>query len=609
MSQLEESQMEDGKWLYHFEGPLLTDSFFIVTVRALQMNEEQLVSRLIKKLEKQQQKNGGWKLHSDEREGNLSVTIQAYTALLLSGKYSREEPIMRKAEAFIKENGGLSKAHFMTKMLLAVNGLYSYPTLFYFPMTYFLLPAQFPFSMYKSSSYARVHLTPMIICLNKKFSVVHDDLDTSFFDEAEGNWFRDERNEWTKYILEETKKWALTPLHLHKEGYKAAERVMLNRIEKNGTLFSYASASFYMIYALMALGYERNASVIVNAMKGIKSYVTETERGLHVQNSPSEVWDTALLSYALQEAGMSDEHPVIVKANSYLLKKQQHLHGDWAVNAPEAKAGGWGFSDSNHFIPDHDDTSAALRALKRQSVKERHVKKSVDRGKNYLLAMQNADGGWGAFEKNAYHPLFAYLPIENASDALVDDSSADLTGRVLEYLGNYEHYDMNSPIIKKAVDWLLDHQEDNGSWYGKWGVCYIYGTWAAVTGLRAVGIKKDHPSILKAIRWLEKIQHNNGGWGESCHSATIKRFVKLPFSTPSQTAWALDALLTVRGPNALSVNQAVQYLLNVEESDVQSLNYPTGLGLAGGYYIHYESYNILYPLLALGHFTALHSKK
>ena len=113
---------------------------------------------------------------------------------------------MRKAEAFIKENGGLSKAHFMTKMLLAVNGLYSYPTLFYFPMTYFLLPAQFPFSMYKSSSYARVHLTPMIICLNKKFSVVHHDLDTSFFDEAEGNWFRDERNEWTKYILEEAKK-------------------------------------------------------------------------------------------------------------------------------------------------------------------------------------------------------------------------------------------------------------------------------------------------------------------------------------------------------------------------------------------------------------------
>ncbi|MEH6943164.1 squalene--hopene cyclase [Bacillus sp. JJ722] len=605
MRKLEQMQANDGSWRMIFKGPLLTDCFMIMLLKTLKIPSEQTIQELVTSIVRLQNENGSWKIYSDEKKGNISATIQAYAALLLSGRYSREDEEMKRAEMFISHNGGLSKAHFMTKMMLAVNGLYPYPSYFYFPMTYYLLPPSFPFSMYHCSNYARIHLTPMIICMNKRFANIHR-VDTSFFDkEPSASWFREDRDSWGEFFIKEIKQIALTPLHLHKAGYKVAEKFMLDRIEKNGTLYSYASSTFYMVYALLALGYDEKSPIIKKAVDGILSYKTKSKNGWHVQNSPSTVWDTALLSYSLQEAGMSSNHPLIIKANQYLLKKQQFTRGDWSVNAPYASAGGWGFSDTNSFIPDNDDTSAALRALTRQSKKNQHVKTSWEKGLAYLIAMQNKDGGWGAFEKNAYQPLLAHLPLENAKDALIDDSTGDLTGRVLEFLGNYANLKQKNSNVQKAVDWLLKTQRLDGSWYGKWGVCYIYGTWAAITGLRGVGMEKNHPALMKAAKWLESIQREDGGWGESCSSTEKEKYVPLSFSTPSQTAWALDALLTVRNVDSSSVKLAVQFLLNSHQQSEESLSYPTGLGLPGGYYITYESYNHIFPLLALGHYQKM----
>lgn len=605
LRKLEQLQASDGSWRMIFQGPLLTDCFMIMLLKTLKIPSEQTIQELITSILRLQNENGGWKIYSDEKDGNISATIQAYAALLLSGKFSRQDDEMKRAEHFINRNGGLSKAHFMTKMMLAVNGLYTYPSYFYFPMSYYLLPTSFPFSMYHCSNYARIHLTPMIICMNKRYAKIHP-VDTSFFDkEPSASWFREDRDSWGKFFKNEMKHIALTPLHLHKAGYKVAEKFMLDRIEKNGTLYSYASATFYLVYALLALKYDEKSPIIRKAVAGILSYKSKNKTGWHIQNSPSTVWDTALLSYSMQEAGMPANHPIIIKANKYLLNKQQFTRGDWSVNAPYASAGGWGFSDTNSFIPDNDDSSAALRALTRQSKVNQHIKLSWERGLTYLIAMQNKDGGWGAFEKNAYQPLLAHLPLENAKDALNDDSTADLTGRVLEFLGNFANLKRKNYNIKKAVEWLLKCQRLDGSWYGKWGVCYIYGTWAAITGLRGVGIEKNHPAIDKAVKWLESIQRKDGGWGESCSSAEKETYVPLSFSTLSQTAWALDTLLTIRSVESPSVKMAVQYLLNSQQQSEESLSYPTGLGLPGGFYITYESYNHIFPLLALGHYLKL----
>lgn len=599
-AELERLQDEDGKWTFPFQGPILTDCFMIAIIRTLGLNEPDLMAGLVNKLLRSQQDNGSWKLYPDELDGNLSATVLAYASLLISGEFNPDDEEMKRAEHFMDRHGGPKKAHFMIKLFLAMNGMYSYPSYFNFPTAYFLLPSYFPFSMYHCSNYARVHLTPMILCMNKRFSI-HHNVEQHYFEDKKGGWFREERG-LADTLVQSIKSLHLNPLYYRKIGYQAAEKLMIDRIEENGTLYSYASSTFYMIYGLMAMGYPKDSPILQKAVEGLKSYAIQTAEGLHIQNSPSEVWDTALLSYSLQTAGVDISHPMVKKANEYLLRKQHIKRGDWSIHAPSASPGGWGFSDSNHFNPDNDDTSAALRALTKSQELGHPFRQSWSRGTAYLKKLQNKDGGYGAFEKDAYDPLFAHLPIENAADALIDDLTADLTGRVLEFLGNYAGMTYNDEMVKKAVKWLFLHQERNGSWYGKWGVCYIYGTWAAVTGLCAVGISSKHPAVQKALDWLESIQQKDGGFGESCQSCEEKKYIPLAYSTPSQTAWALDALVAGGRNKRDAAMKAARFLLDEKNYDEEASRYPTGIGLPGGFYILYESYNYIFPLIALSRF-------
>jgi len=216
--------------------------------------------------------------------------------------------------------------------------------------------------------------------------------------------------------------------------------------------------------------------------------------------------------------------------------------------------------------------------------------------------MQNDDGGWPAFEKNTNKQILSWLPIEGADAVSTDPSTTDLTGRTLEFLGNHAEMNVRDPNIQKAVSWLLRNQEENGSWYGRWGICYIYGTWSAVTGLIAVGVPAEHPAIQKAVQWLLRIQNQDGGWGESCNSDIVKSYVPLGASTPSQTAWAVDTLIAASPTPTLPMIRGIQFLLGKEGNQDWTLSYPTGAALPGGFYFHYNSYRYIWPLIALGHF-------
>jgi sporulenol synthase len=602
---LRNQQYSDGAWRFAFEGSPMTDAFMIMTLRSLDLKEDKLIGKLAERLRNFQKPNGAWKLYEDEREGNLSATIQAYSALLFSGTAAKGDPEMKKTEQFIIKKGGLHKAHFMTKFMLAVHGQYPWPPLVYVPPALFLLPSSFPLSMYEFSNYARVHLLPMIVCSNKKFFLSNHhtpDLCHLMIRSYEENWFLETRSSPLQAIVNEVKKIASYPSYFQKAGYQCIEKYMLERIENNGTLYSYASSTFYMIYALLALGYKKEHPVIQNAVEGLKSLVVEMDRGHHVQNSPSTVWDTALVSYALQEAGVPEIDPMIQMANSYILKKQHEKKGDWIVHAPNVAPGGWGFSDVNTLVPDNDDTSAALRAITRQALQDRMYRKAWNKGIHWLLGMQNKDGGWGAFEKDANNRILTLIPLENAEDAIIDQSTVDVTGRVLQFLGAYGGLTKDHPAVKKGVHWILSQQAEDGSWYGRWGVCYIYGTWAALTGLCAVGVSHEHPAIQKACRWLETIQQKDGSWGESCRSSEVKRFVSLDYGTPSQTAWAIDALVAASINEKESIQKGISYLLLQNKLSHKVLQYPTGLGLPGQFYIYYESYNHIFPLLALANY-------
>lgn len=603
IEQVRALQHHDGSWRFCIEGSLWTDCFMIMTLRAFGRNEGSLIMRLAERIARQQGENGAWKLYKDEPDGNLSATIQAYAALLASEQFHKSNENMKRAEAFIIKKGGLSRAHFTTKFMLAVFGQYPYPKHLYIPPVLFLLPAFAPVNIYEFSNAARVHLIPMAICINKRFvAVKKSSFDISHLPADSDSWFIEERTNILEWLWEEGKKLASYPIQLHQKGYKAAETFMLGHIEENGTLNSYASSTFCMIYALLALGYTQQSPIIERALNGLRSLLCETDTGFHLQNFSSTVWDTALLSYALQEAGVPVADPMIQAANQYLLKKQHNKQGDWIVHAPGTPPGGWGFSNVNTFIPDNDDTAAVLRALSQMAAQHEQGRRAWEKGVSWLLSMQNSDGGWAAFERDADNGWLTGLPIENAKDFIIDDSSADITGRVLEFLGNYAGMKLGNQKVERGVHWLLKKQRDNGSWYGKWGICYIYGTWAALTGLRAAGVPKEHEAVQKAVRWLESIQNSDGGWGESCRSSEAKRFVPVAFSTPSQTAWAVDALLQVKGKTHPAIERGVSFLLRQTRLRKDIIAYPTGLGLPGQFYMRYYSYNYIFPLLALAHY-------
>jgi sporulenol synthase len=321
-----------------------------------------------------------------------------------------------------------------------------------------------------------------------------------------------------------------------------------------------------------------------------------------IQNSPSTVWDTALISYVLQEAQIPDNHVAIKQAASYLLSRQQYKTADWSIHNPDTIPGGWGFSESNTINPDVDDTTAALRAIRSLAVTQPTYQESWNRGLNWALSMQNKDGGWPAFEKNTNKEMLTWLAIDGAKSAAIDPSEADLTGRTLEYLGNFTGLDMRHEFIKRGTKWLIQHQEKDGSWYGRWGVCYIYGTWAALTGMRAVGLPPEHAALQKGADWLLSIQNSDGGWGESCQSDRLLRYVPLGESAPSQTAWALDALIAVQPEPTPAVNRGIKKLIaSIHEDDWKS-SYPTGAGLPGNFYSNYHSYRYIWPLLTLSHY-------
>lgn len=609
-------QSGDGAWRFCYENAMLTDAYMIVVLRTLEIEDESLIRSLRDRLLSAQSADGAWRAYPDERDGNLSATVECYYALLYSGYSSSEDPPLAKARAFIREKGGLQSADgLLTRIMLASTGQIPWPRSLSVPLEFLLLPSSFPINLYDFSVYARAHMVPAMLLSDRQFAIrtrMSPDLSELFV----GAWESHLRFEplpdpefralhpLLEQIGEGIAGMAGLPSQLHADAVKRAERYMLQRIEPDGTFYSYATSTFLMILALLAIGYEKSHPVIRQAVQGLKSMICREGDTIFVQNSPSTVWDTALLSYALQEAGTPPEHSMIRRANAYLAAKQQRKPGDWSLHNPATLPGGWGFSDSNTMNPDVDDTTASLRAIRGSATADPTYREAWNRGLNWLLSMQNDDGGWPAFEKNTDRQLLTLLPLQEAKSSSIDPSTPDLTGRTLEFLGKYAGLGTRHTFVRRGTDWLIGRQEQDGSWYGRWGVCFIYGTWAALTGLTASGLRADHPSVRAGAQWLTGIQNEDGGWGESCESDRQMRYVPLAESTPSQTAWALDALIAAHDSPTPAIEKGIGRLiaLSRESESSRFAAYPTGAGLPGIFYSHYHSYRYIWPLLSLAHY-------
>jgi squalene-hopene/tetraprenyl-beta-curcumene cyclase len=369
------------------------------------------------------------------------------------------------------------------------------------------------------------------------------------------------------------------------------------------------------IIALRCLGYSEDDPQVIRARDefeklGIEEPANDVmpEPTFRMLPAVSPVWDTAQAVFALGEAGVERNDPRLLKAVDWMLSKEVRHKGDWAVKVPNTEPGGWYFEFNNEFYPDTDDTAQVLMALNKvDNPRERYQHQVAERAIAWEFAMQCRNGGWGSFDKDNTKMIFQYIPFAD-HNAMLDPPTVDITGRMLEMLAGYG-YARGDKRVEKAIQFILREQEPDGSWFGRWGVNYIYGTFLVLRGLEAIGVDHLEPQIQQAAEWIRMVQNADGGWGETCGSYDDSNIRGVGISTPSQTAWALLGLLAAGDDRSDSIAKGVRWLLQRQQADGswdESLGEGklrqgiiTGTGFPRVFYLAYTLYRQYFPLLAL----------
>jgi squalene-hopene/tetraprenyl-beta-curcumene cyclase len=380
---------------------------------------------------------------------------------------------------------------------------------------------------------------------------------------------------------------------------RKAEKWMLERFEMSDGLAAIYPAMLNAIIALRCQGYSLDDPQMIRALDEFEKLGIEEEDTFRMQPCKPPVWDTAYAMFALGEAGLRKTDPRMVKSADWILQKQVRKPGDWTVNNKKGKPGGWYFEFNNEFYPDVDDTAmVALGLAQVEHPNGRYQLESVERAIDWVLSMQCKNGGFASFDKDNDRMVFEHIPFAD-HNAMLDPPTVDITGRVLEMLAAYG-YDQNHAAVKKALKFIRDEQEPDGSWFGRWGVNYIYGTMQVLRGLEAMGTDHHEPYVQQAAEWIRMVQNPDGGWGETCGSYDDPNTKGIGPSTPSQTAWAVMGLLAANDTRSDSVAKGVAYLLKTQKKDgAWDEPWYTGTGFPRVFYLMYHMYRQYFPLIAL----------
>lgn len=385
-----------------------------------------------------------------------------------------------------------------------------------------------------------------------------------------------------------------------RQALRNAEAWMLERFEGSDGLAAIFPAMLNALIALKALGYPDDHPQVRRAERELKRLEHETQDSVRIEPCFSPVWDTAIVAICLHESGIPEQDPRLKKAAEWLMAKEIRFRGDWQFKNPvNVEASGWVFEFENKWNPDVDDTAMVLMALRRIPTDDPKKRdECFQRGLKWMLTFQCRDGGWGAFDKDCTKNILEKVPFAD-HNAMLDPECADITARILELLG-YENFPLDHPQIEEALQFIRDHQESDGSWYGRWGVNYIYGTWQVLRGLRALNLNMTEPWLLKARDWLESVQHADGGWGERCNTYDDPVYKGQGPSTASQTAWAVMGLLAFDDPSRPSIQRGIEYLIRTQSPDGSwEEAETTGTGFPCVFYLKYDMYRNAWPLLAL----------
>ncbi len=572
----------------------------------------------------QQRQNGSWELYFGDG-GDLSTSIEAYMGLRLLG-VDATEPCLIKARQFILAKGGIRKARIFTKFHLALIGCYDWRGVPSIPPWVMLLPNQIsPVTIYEMSSWARGSTVPLLIVFDRKPVWAIEpmmNLDELYVEgSCSTNFDLPSKGDWTDMFL-----WADRAFKLAEEldlvpfrqaGLKAAERWIIERQEATGDWGGIIPAMLNSMLALKAMDYDAADPIVVRGMAAIDRFGVETETEYWVQPCVSPVWDTALVMRGLLDSGLDPAHPALVQGAEWLIKMQILDYGDWFVKNQQGAPGAWAFEFDNRFYPDVDDTAVVVMALNGVTLPENSTKqKAIDRAVKWIATMQCQPGGWAAFDLDNDQDWLNDIPYGDLR-AMIDPNTADVTARVLEMAGRLDTSILDASTLdastiapkqlERALDYLMDEQEADGSWFGRWGVNYIYGTSGALAALSLIAPDRFRAQVQRGANWLIRVQNPDGGWGETCESYKDISLKGKGDSTPSQTAWALIGLIAAMEAGAkvdrTVLDQGIQWLLNTQRSDgTWHEDWFTGTGFPQHFYLKYHLYQQHFPLTALGRY-------
>jgi len=605
-------QAADGHWVFELEADATIPSEYVLLNHFLGEIDDRIERKIARYLRRTQGEHGGWPLFPGG-EFDISASVKAYYALKINGD-SPDAPHMRRAREAILARGGAARTNVFARIMLALFGQVPWRAVPGIPVEAMLLPKWSPFHVEKVSYWSRACMVPLFILYALKpraknprgvdireLFVAPPDRQRRYQVNPTGNWLGEALLKFDGALRVAE---PMAPRLLQRNAIDAALAFIKERLNGVDGLGGIYPAMAYALMAFRSLGYPPGHPDCTISRQAIERLVVERAEEAYMQPCVSPVWDTGLAMHALFEAGAGGDSEAIGRAATWLTERQiLDVRGDWTANRGDVSPGGWAFQYRNDYYPDVDDTAVVVMALHRADAKA-HAN-AIARGAEWIIGMQSRNGGWGAFDADNEYYLLDHIPFADHG-ALLDPPTDDVTARCLGMLAQLGH-GTGHPAVARALKFLQERQEPNGSWFGRWGTNYVYGTWSVLNALNAVGEDMQAPYIRRAVAWLKGQQRGDGGWGESCETYWPERRAR-PFaaSLPSQTAWALLGLMAAGEVDSEAVRCGIDHLLEAPRDGGQwREDHYNAVGFPRVFYLKYYGYSAYFPLWALARYRNL----
>ena len=596
-------QSPEGYWKGELATNVTMDAEDLLLRQFFGMRTEEQTRKAAVWIRSQQREDGTW-ANAYGAPADLSTTVEAYVALRLAGD-ATDAPHMRRAAEYVREHGGVQATRVFTRIWLAIFGLWKWSALPVLPPELMLLPSSVPLNVYDFACWARQTVVALTIVMTYRPvrpipGLSLDELAPTRVAAPSPLSWRGRAFEGLDRVLRVYHQRPLS--RLRERALREAERWILRRQEADGSWGGIQPPWVYSLMALSLRGYPLDHPVMRAGLEGLERFTVHEGDQRRLEACQSPVWDTAYAIQALADAGVPPSHDAVVRGVGWLLSQEIRQKGDWAVRRPELGPSGWAFEFANVNYPDVDDTAEVVLALRRVLHPDpQRLESAVARAVRWMIGMRSKNGAWGAFDADNVQALCRDIPFCDFGE-VIDEPSADVTAHVIEALAKESLGD--HPVARRGLDWLLESQAADGSWFGRWGVNYVYGTGASLMALAECGLGPSSPSVRRAVAWLESHQNRDGGWGEDVRSYDDPKWAGVGDSTASQTAWALLGLIAA-GERGAAVERGIAWLVDTQKADGR-WDEPqfTGTGFPGDFYINYHLYRQVFPMMALGRYAA-----